>query len=169
MKTDAVGNSTCYAYDGLHRLTSKAHGGPYANATPDAFFVYDSATVNGATMQNAAGHKAEAYTTSHGSGSGGAKITDEGFSYTVRGELSDVYESTPHSGGYYHTSVSYWANGTLASLSGVPGYTSLTYGVDGEGRLTTANQGALKIVCDATCSSASTTYNPAIPPPAGPP
>ncbi len=44
-------------------------------------------------------------------------------------------ESTPHSGGYYHVSASYWANGlqnTLnANLSGLPNW---TYAADGEGR-----------------------------------
>jgi RHS repeat-associated protein len=72
-----------------------------------------------------------------------------------------MWELTPHSGGYYHSTASYWANGALASLSGIPGYTALTYGVDGEGRVTTAQQGSTKIVCDSSCSSASTTFDPA--------
>src|SRR5438477_3238296 len=46
-----------------------------------------------------------------------------------------VWESTPHSGGYYHTSVTYNSNGTVSSISGIPSYTSkYTFGVDGEGR-----------------------------------
>ncbi len=35
----------------------------------------------------------------------------------------------------------------------------MTYGLDGEGRLSTALQGTAKIVCDSACSAASTTYN----------
>jgi len=73
--------------------------------------VYDSATLNGQAMTNAKGRQAEAYTTSSASCPGSAKLTDIGFSYSVWGELTDTYESTPHSAGYYHATASYWANG----------------------------------------------------------
>src|SRR5208337_223162 len=96
-RVDAVGNVTCYAHDGIHRLTGVTYpSGSYASVTPSKTFVYDSATVNGQTMQNTGGLLAEAYT--------GSKATDLGFSYSLRGEVSDVYESTPNSGGYYHSS-----------------------------------------------------------------
>jgi RHS repeat-associated protein len=79
-------------------------------------------------------------------------ITDEWFSYTVRGEVSDLYESTPHSGGYYHTAATYWANGVVNQLTGGAGY-SAAYNLDGEGRVysTAPSVGALN----------STTYNAA--------
>ena len=51
---------------------------------------------------------AEAYTCT---GSCTSKITDLGFSYNARGDLVDVYESTPHSSGYYRVTASYWPNG----------------------------------------------------------
>src|SRR5260370_16816109 len=57
----------------------------------------------------------------------GTKITDIGFSYTKRGEASDVYESTPHSGGYYHLTQSYWLHGVPNQLSGLPGLPTITY------------------------------------------
>ncbi len=102
--------------------------GPYSGVTPAKHFVYDSATVNLVGMSNAKGRLAEAYT-------GPSKTTDLGFSYSSRGEVTDVYQSTPHSGGYYHVGASYWANGpqnTLnANLSGLPNW---TYAADGEGR-----------------------------------
>ncbi len=128
-RTDLVGNVTCYAYDALHRVTAVTYpSGPYSGVTPAKHFVYDSATVNLVGMSNAKGRLAEAYT-------GPSKTTDLGFSYSSRGEVSDVYQSTPHSGGYYHVGASYWANGlqnTLnANLSGVPNW---TYAADGEGR-----------------------------------
>jgi hypothetical protein len=68
-----------------------------------------------------------------------ANVTDEFYSYSPRGEVTDVYESTPHSGGYYHTTASYWPTGTLKALSGIPGVPAISYGgstgtgLDGEG------------------------------------
>jgi YD repeat-containing protein len=94
---DAVGNTTCYSYDALHRNTSATYSGSYASVTPSKYFVYDSATVNSVAMANAKTHLAEAYTCFSPCSS---KTTDIGLSYTARGETSDVYESTPHSGGY---------------------------------------------------------------------
>ncbi|MFZ0412525.1 MAG: hypothetical protein WAL51_13475 [Candidatus Acidiferrales bacterium] len=61
-KVDAVGNTTCYAYDALHRNTSVTYSGPYAANTPNKYFVYDSATVHSVTMSNAKRRMAEAYT-----------------------------------------------------------------------------------------------------------
>ncbi|HXX18699.1 MAG TPA: RHS repeat-associated core domain-containing protein [Candidatus Acidoferrum sp.] len=154
-KVDAVGNTICYAYDALHRLTSTAYpSGTYAGATPQRHFVYDSATVNGVTMANAKARLAEAYTCFSPCST---KLTDEGFSYTARGEQSDVYESTPHSGGYYHVNETYWANGAPNQLNGgtnpLPGVPTITYGVDGEGRTysATASSGQNPL--------SSTTYN----------
>jgi RHS repeat-associated protein len=68
----------------------------------------------------------------------GDVISDEGFSYSARGEPTDVYEFSPHSGGYYHTTAAYWANGALQNLwmSGLP---SVSYGVEGEGRPSTVS------------------------------
>ncbi len=139
-RVDAVGNVTCFAYDALHRNTAITYpSGSYASVTPAKTFVYDSATVNSVAMVNTKGRLAEAYT-----GSSSSKITDLGFSYSVRGETSDVYQSSPHSGGYYHVSAAYWANGltnTLTTnLSGMPNW---TYAPDSEGRVTsiTASSG----------------------------
>ena len=148
-KTDAAGNVICYAYDALHRTTSITYpSGPNSSNTPSKYFIYDSATVNSVVMANAKARLAEAYTCVSPCSS---KITDEGFSYTVRGEVSDEYESTPHSGGYYHAAATYWANGVLNALTG-PGQYSNNYGLDGEGRVYSAGGGL---------ALASTTYNSA--------
>ena len=141
---DAVGNVSCYTYDGLHRKTSANYpSGSYASVTPAKTFVYDSTTFSCASPPNypagayVAGRLAEAFT-----GPSTAKITDIGYCYSPRGEISDVFESTPNSGGYYHTTGYYWANGTLNSLGGVPGLSSWTFKPDGEGRPYSATYGA---------------------------
>ncbi len=94
-----------------------------------------------------------------------ATLTDEWFSYSPRGELTDVYELTPHSGTnyYYHTTAAYWPTGTLETLSGIPGVPTLNYGasgagLDGEGRLTqvTASSG-MNPVTSVAYSTTSTT------------
>jgi len=150
-KVDTMGNTTCITYDALHRITSATYpSGPYASATPSKYFVYDSATVNGVTMTNVKARLAEAYTCVSSCTS---KLSDEGFSYTARGEASDVYESTPNSGGYYHVTAAYWANGALNQLSNLVGLPTITYNVDGEGRIysATASSGQNPLT--------STTYN----------
>jgi hypothetical protein len=68
-----------------------------------------------------------------------AFVTDELFSYSSRGEMTDVYEATPHSGVYYHTTAGYWPTGALQSVSGIPSVPTIYYGangtgLDGEGR-----------------------------------
>ncbi len=129
---DAVGNTICYAYDSLHRPISLTYSGPYAGVTPNKYFVYDSSIVNSVTMANGKTRMVEAYT---GTTQNGTKITDLGFSYSARGEVADLYESTSNSGGYYHLSQTYWANGTRNQLSGnIATLPTFINGVDGEGR-----------------------------------
>jgi RHS repeat-associated protein len=150
-KVDVVGNTICYSYDALHRLTSVTYpSGSYAAVTPSRLIVYDSATVNSIVMANAKTRMAEVYTCYSPCTT---KLTDSGFSYTARGEVSDLYESTPHSGGYYHVNETYWANGALNGLSGLSALPTITYTVDGEGRISsaTASSGQNPL--------SSTTYN----------
>jgi len=131
-KVDAVGNTICFAYDARHRVTSITYpSGSYASVTPGRYFVYDSATVDSVAMVNVKSRMAEAYTCFSPCST---KVTDIGLSYTARGEVSDVYESTPHSGGYNHSAATYWANGVISNLSGALGYLT-NYSVDGEGRV----------------------------------
>jgi len=134
---DANGNTTCYAYDSLHRVMSTTYSGPNATTT-NRYFIYDGATVNGQVMANTKGRMAEAYTATC---STCTKVTDLGFSYSARGELADTYESTPHSSGYYHVVTTYWANGGLQTISGV-GLPTLTYGANGQGRTSTVSASA---------------------------
>ena len=147
-----MGNTNCYAYDALHRVTSTTFSGPYAANTPSRYFVYDSATVNSVAMANAKTRLAEAYTCVSPCSS---KITDLGFSYTVLGQPTDVYESTTHSGGYYHVTGTYYANGAINKLSNLVGLSAITYGVDGEGRVYSAS------AASGQNPLASATYNTA--------
>jgi RHS repeat-associated protein len=140
-KLDGVGNTTCFAYDALHRQTSiTVISGSYSGTiTPVKMFKYDSATVNSVVMTNVKGRLAEAYTCVSPCSS---KITDLGLSYSNLGWASNLYEMTPHSSGYYHVSQGYYGNGAIASLGSLGGLPTMTYGVDGEGRIKTVSAGS---------------------------
>jgi hypothetical protein len=147
-KTDAVGNVTCIAYDSLHRITRITYpSGSYASATPSKYYGYDAATVNGIAVSNTKNRLAEAYTCTTCSPTP-TKITELWYSYSKRGEIIDTYEVTPHSGGTYHLTQSYWAHGGLDALGGLPGLPTITYGasdgsgLDGEGRVTKISAGS---------------------------
>jgi hypothetical protein len=110
-RVDNATNKTCYGYDSLHRPNAQGWN------TVCRFFNYDTNVTppSGITVQNTKTRLLEAYTTNCGS----TQYTDEWFSYSPRGELTDVYEKTPHSGGYYHTTAAYWPSGALETLSGI--------------------------------------------------
>ncbi len=138
-KSDAAGNVVCYSYDALHRVISMAStSGPYSS-TPSRYFTYDSATVNGTAMANAKDRVAEAYTAACKTCT---KVTDLGFSYNALGQTTDVYESTPHSSGYYHLTSAYFPNGAVNTINGLSGLPTITYNVDGEGRIYSASAGS---------------------------
>lgn len=101
--------------------------------------------MNGAATTNAKGRLAEAYTDS-------PNPTDLGFSYSARGEVTDVYQSSPHSSGYYRVSAAYWANGLVNTLSvlnnlnaPVAGLPNWTYTPDGEGRIATMSVSGVSV------------------------
>jgi len=145
-RVDNAGNTTCYAYDGLHRLTDAGNTGTCRH------YRYDSQTPpSGVTVTNTLSRMAEAYTDNCSS----SQITVEWYGYDADGRLTDVYEKTPHSNGYYHGSSAYWANGAMNTLSiynSTPSliFPTINYGgagsssdLDGEGRYTkvTASSG----------------------------
>jgi RHS repeat-associated protein len=137
-RVDANGNWTCYIYDALHRLTDIGNNNQSAT-NPCKRFRYDNSSgYPGSTkpvgLSNTLGRLIEA-ATDVCNGTSDSIITDEWFSYTARGEISDAYESTLHSGGYYHVAQSYWPHGSPYQLSGNIGLPTITYGADGEGRI----------------------------------
>lgn len=143
-KSDAAGHVVCPFYDALHRATD------VGSDTGCKRFRYDNTNgvlgtiPSGVSVSNKLGRLVEAETDTCASPiTQSSIITDEWFSYTSRGEISDEYESTPHSGGYYHTSSTYWPNGAVNSISGPAGY-AMSWNVDGEGRLySTYNQSGI--------------------------
>jgi RHS repeat-associated protein len=154
-RTDAIGNVTCYAYDALHRPTSVTYpSGSYASVTASKHYVYDAATVDGQTMYYAKGRLAEAYTCLSTCTS--PYNTDIGFNHNARGEVGDIYESTPHSGGYNHVFETYWANGLPHQVNTYFPMPNVTYQVDGEGRpYSVSDSGGNTVVSSTTYNAAS--------------
>ena len=161
---DNIGNATCITYDLLHRPTSsQVVSGSYKSVTPATFAVYDAATYSGTAMQNAKGQVAEAYTCSTYACS--SKLTDIFFSANpvtsgnmAGGVLSQMWESTPHSGNYFLTQDTYFPNGAVGAISASLGGSSigipnLTYNVDGEGRPYSATDttNSLNLVTATAC------------------
>jgi RHS repeat-associated protein len=134
---DSAGNVTCFTYDSLHRvLTAKVVSGTYASVTPVMNYVYDRAAYGSTAMQNTQGNLAEAFT-----GTSSSKTTDLYFSNSYSGSggmVSQVWEATPNSNGYFLTTDSYYANGALGARTTSYGAPSMSYGLDGEGRMNTA-------------------------------
>jgi RHS repeat-associated protein len=156
----ASGLAVCFYYDPLHRLTDAGNNneGASFNQNPCKRFRYDNnsgvLSNRPSGLLNTLGRVAEVETddcTHYGTQS----LTDEWFGYDGNGRNTDVYESTPHSGGYYHTTAGYWANGVIQSLGGVGQQSSYSYGVDGEGRPYSATQGSTNFVHSTTYNTAS--------------
>jgi hypothetical protein len=147
-KQDLAGDNNCFIHDALHRLVS------IGSSTGCKRFAYDNTTFLASrpsgvgTITNSIGRMNEAETDNCGAYPP-TPITDEWFSYTARGEVLDLWESTPHSGQYYPVATSYWPNGATNGLIGANGY-SMAWGLDGEGRIYSANN-----------PLTSTTYNAA--------
>jgi RHS repeat-associated protein len=134
-KSDAAGNIVCPEYDALHRVWS------VGSNTGCKRFGYDNGNVigsrpSGVTVTNGLGRLVEAETDNCGAWPP-TPITDEWFSYSNRGDVTNFWESTPHSGAYYNMAGTYWANGVLSSLN-TPTY-SMNWFLDGEGRVSGAD------------------------------
>ena len=154
-RVDAIGNITCYTYDSLHRPLSRTYTTSTPTvSTPNKCFVYDAA-IDGNTVTNTKGRLAEAYTTTSACSQTTlpSNTTDVAFGYSLRGEPTDAYEKTPHSGStsnpYNHTTASFWASHALNTLGG-PVIPALTYAVDPEGRTTTVSASGTNPVTSVT-------------------
>jgi RHS repeat-associated protein len=134
--TDAVGNCVAQFYDLFHRVTDVGSPGACKRFRYDNTNGVLGSKPSGVVVNNVLGRLVEAETdTCAWPITQSSIITDEWFSHTARGEVSDLYEWTLHSGGYYHVSESYFANGVPSQMSSnISGLPTFTYGVDGEGR-----------------------------------
>ncbi|HXJ87443.1 MAG TPA: RHS repeat-associated core domain-containing protein [Candidatus Binatia bacterium] len=153
---DNAGVHTCFGIDALGRVFmqfAKTSGGPTGTCRYYIFGDQSYTPPSGVTITNGKARVVEAYTTAP-SGSNACNsvgpTTDEWFSYDANGQMTDMWEYTPLTGAYYHTAASYYPNGVPKTLSGLPGYATLTYGVDGEGRWNTATLGTIAIVSAVT-------------------
>lgn len=161
-KADANGNHICNFYDALHRLTDTGNNAQ-SGTNVCKRFRYDNvsngivAQPSGSTITNVKGRLVEAETDNCVAPI--TPITDEWFSYDADGNMTDMWELTPHSGQYYHSVAAFFANGKVNTLQlASPSLYTMTYGVDGEGRWntltdTTTNQ---KLVMGATFPPAAT-------------
>jgi RHS repeat-associated protein len=160
-RVDAAGNVTCYHYDGLHRLTQVNYpSGPNTANMPGKYFYYDAAQWNGLTLSNPKGRLIGALTAVNT-----IWPSLNGFSYDAAGEVTDYYQASSNSGGWYHVQQSYNPVGQRVVLQGFLNNGSAlshyfwydTY--EGEGRQ--------RGVADGTPGTsypyvwAATTYNPA--------
>jgi RHS repeat-associated protein len=138
LKTTPIG-TICYVYNdgGLGRLTDVWITGGANNYCKR--FRYDSVSngvqtqPSGSTINNAAGRLVEAETDNCGTPS--TMITDEWFSYDADGHMTDMWELTPNSGQYYHSTATFYGNGAVDTLTLVnPSLYWVGYQPDGEGR-----------------------------------
>jgi RHS repeat-associated protein len=143
-KTDANGISTCFGHDALHRVVSTQ----FTNSTNCKFYRYDTNPGVGWTEGNIKGRLSNAYI---GNCSTGAVTgADEGYNYSARGELINLYQTTVASGVWYNSAATYWPNGALNTLqvstcitnctnttNNTPVTPLITYNADGEGRPST--------------------------------
>ncbi len=99
---------------------------------------------------------AEAYTCS---GACTSKITDEGFSFDQRGQMTTYYQSSPNSSGYYVLNASYWESKSLKTVSGL-GLPTITYGLDSEGRVNSVSASGSNPVSSVTYNNGSYSSEP---------
>jgi YD repeat-containing protein len=151
---DNAGVHTCFGVDSLGRVNHSVTvtGSTWTN---DHYFVYGDTSYTppvGVTIQNGNNHIVEAYVDVNHTG---AKDVDEWFSYDNDRRATDVWETTAHSGGQYHTTAGYYLNGRLHTLSGVPGKSTYTVTLDTEGRPDSSTLGATALITNVNYNGAN--------------
>ncbi len=147
---DNAGNYYCYQRDSLGRpLAMGANTGTFCKRfwyDTTAGFAGGPGAPAGYAASNILGRAVEAETDDCTWPTSPAHmLADEWFSYDAEGNVTDVWESTAHSGGYYHTVATYYENGELNTLSGVPGKSVYTIVLDSEGRPYSSTYGSTVI------------------------
>lgn len=159
----ANGNYSCYVYDSLGRVAvitgSYGSGGGLCRR-----FYYDNSTgalgtiPNGVSIANPYGRVVEAETdTCAWPITTSSMITDEWFSYDSDGNMTGMWEKTPHSGQYYHSNAAFYGNRVIRTLQlASPSLYTMNYGIDGEGRWNTLMEGTTQSIV-----TNNTSYNAA--------
>ena len=153
---DSAGVHMCLGVDGLGRVNHQVlvSGSIWSDAR---WFVYGDASYTpptGVTIQNGLNRVVEAWVDLNNTGS---KDVDEWFSYDDDRRNTDVWESTPNSGGWYHTTAGYALNGKLTSISGVPGTSTYTVTLDSNGRPDSSNYGTTIVASNVNYNGAGQT------------
>ena len=139
-RVDAAGNTICYAWDGVHRLTQVTYpSGPNAGYTQGKYFNYDNPdTSDGVTSTYSLGRLVSTYACCLQSDGWGVF---EVYAYDKRGDATDFYEGAYYGGATFHTVDQIAPNGAVSARHGYIGATGtnrfsndLVYSFDGEGR-----------------------------------
>lgn len=142
----SIGNVICYSdnvnhviflYDSQNRVTDVG-GSTYCKR-----FRYDNTSgvlgsvPSGITLANQYGRLAEAETdTCAWPITQSSIITDEWFAYDAAGNVTDVWQMSPHSTQYYHSHAAFFENGAPKTIQlASPSFYTMAFGLDGEGRL----------------------------------
>jgi hypothetical protein len=149
--SQTVTGTVCYYYDSLGRVVLEVVDGYPSSCRR---FAYDNSPgvtgtlPSGISPANPYGRLVEAETDNCPSTvTQSSIITDEWFSYDADGRVTDMWEWTPNSTQYYHSTATFNANGSIASLDLFsPQKYTVKYGIDGEGRWNTATSGATTVV-----------------------
>jgi RHS repeat-associated protein len=133
---DNAGVHVCYLRDGLGRVyTTYSPGtsaGPWHNCRILNYTEYNpGGAPTGWSSANGIGQIAEATVDYNCNGS--VYSPTEWFMYDKDGRMTDEWESTANSGGYYHTTVNYYQNGEFHWLNGIPAYGTFTTNLDSNG------------------------------------
>ena len=154
MSKDAAGNELCHSYDNMGRTAYILPvAGPAQLATPQLKFCYDGNC--GGSGTNVKGRLNFA-STEFGPDYLDSVITE--FGYDIYGRTTDVWQTSPSlAGSYFHTTASYFDNGVVNTLGGVPSsqFPTWTYGINGEGRPYSATSGTTHITSSVSYDSAS--------------
>lgn len=151
-------NEKCFNYDSYGRMTDMGENKASDGTAVCTRFRFDTSTSNNiftapGTISNGVGRVVEAETDDCTATSfpppAGHWFSDEWFSYDNLGNVTDVWEATAHSGGYYHSTATYFANGKISSL-GIPGVGTINYTLDGDGKWASAKMGTLNLISSVT-------------------
>jgi hypothetical protein len=136
---DPAGNVVCLTRESSGGRVNNTYvaSGPNSSSSHAKYFKYDTAFYG--TGTNLVGRMSASGTCQTATSCAGSSVTIHGFGYDKYGRGTDDWQSSPSAA--FHTTASFFDNGALNTLGGLPGVSSFTYGVDGEGREKSATNG----------------------------